>query len=68
MLYQGNKIYKGAVYQMTIQIKKCKLEDVHVLRDKSIETFQDTYSKQNKPENMLAYLDRAFPLNNWSGN
>ncbi|GEC80367.1 hypothetical protein LSP03_01100 [Lysinibacillus sphaericus] len=53
---------------MTIQIKKCKLEDVHVLREKSIETFQDTYSKQNKPENMLAYLDRAFPLNNWSGN
>lgn len=61
MLYQGNKIYKGAVYQMTIQIKKCKLEDVHVLREISIETFQDTYSKQNKPENMLAYLDRAFP-------
>ncbi|TKI62839.1 hypothetical protein FC756_18915 [Lysinibacillus mangiferihumi] len=45
---------------MTIQFKKCKLEDLHVLRDISIETFQDTYSKQNKPENMLAYLDRAF--------
>lgn len=45
---------------MTIQFKKCKLEDVHVLREISIETFQDTYSKQNKPENRLAYLDRAF--------
>lgn len=45
---------------MTIQIKKCKLEDLHVLRDISIETFHDTFSKQNSPENMQAYLDRAF--------
>ncbi|TYP73192.1 GNAT family N-acetyltransferase [Paenibacillus methanolicus] len=47
---------------MTIQIKACTLSDLHVLQDVSIETFQDTFKHQNSPENMQAYLDRAFNL------
>lgn len=45
---------------MTIKIKKCSLEDLEILQEISIETFNDTFKDQNSPENMKAYLDRAF--------
>jgi len=45
---------------MTVKITKCNLEDLQVLREISIETFNDTFSNQNSPDNMKAYLDRAF--------
>ena len=45
---------------MAIKISKCNIEDVQVLQKVSIETFNDTFSNQNSPENMKAYLDRAF--------
>ncbi|MEK5333060.1 GNAT family N-acetyltransferase [Lysinibacillus sp. FSL W8-0992] len=45
---------------MTVKITKCNLEDLHILREISIETFNDTFSNQNSPENMKAYLDSAF--------
>ncbi len=45
---------------MTIKIKKCNSEDLEVLREISIETFNDTFKEQNSPENMKAYLERAF--------
>jgi diamine N-acetyltransferase len=48
---------------MTIQIKKCTLEDLRTLQDISIETFNDTFMHQNSPENMKAYLEKAFNLN-----
>ncbi|WP_240421046.1 GNAT family N-acetyltransferase [Paenibacillus periandrae] len=45
---------------MTIKIKKCSLEDLEILQQLSIETFNDTFKDQNSPENMKAYLVRAF--------
>ncbi len=45
---------------MTIVIKKCNYEDLQILQEISIETFNDTFREQNSPENMQAYLERAF--------
>jgi len=45
---------------MTILIKKCALEDLHTLQAISYETFHDTFKDQNSPENMNAYLEKAF--------
>lgn len=41
---------------------KCSREDVQILQEISIETFNDTFKDQNSPENMQAYLERAFNL------
>jgi diamine N-acetyltransferase len=48
---------------MTINIKKCNLKDLHQLQEISYETFNETFKDQNSPENMIAYLERAFNLN-----
>ncbi len=45
---------------MTITIKKCTLEDLPNLQEISYETFDETFKHQNSPENMKAYLERAF--------
>ncbi|MCY8137588.1 GNAT family N-acetyltransferase [Bacillus inaquosorum] len=45
---------------MTINIKKCSQEDLKILQEISIETFNDTFKDQNSPENMKAYLESAF--------
>ncbi|MFD2444997.1 GNAT family N-acetyltransferase [Bacillus sp. CGMCC 1.16607] len=47
---------------MTIKIKKCTFEDLHILQEISYQTFSDTFKHQNSVENMNAYLDRAFNL------
>ncbi|MBS4196647.1 GNAT family N-acetyltransferase [Lederbergia citri] len=47
---------------MTISIKKCMFEDLHTLQEISYETFNETFKDQNSPENMKAYLERAFNL------
>ncbi|WP_166703121.1 GNAT family N-acetyltransferase [Bacillus albus] len=47
---------------MTINIKKCTLEDLHKLQEISYETFDETFKHQNSPENMNAYLEKAFNL------
>ncbi|MNO25569.1 Protease synthase and sporulation negative regulatory protein PAI 1 [compost metagenome] len=47
---------------MTITIKKCTFEDLGLLQDISVETFNETFKHQNAPENMKAYLERAFNL------
>lgn len=47
---------------MNIEIKKCTLEDLHMLQEISYETFNETFRHQNSPENMNAYLERAFNL------
>lgn len=49
--------------RMTIEIKKCTYEDLRALQAISIETFNDTFKDQNSPENMAAYLEKAFHLN-----
>ncbi|MEJ8305719.1 GNAT family N-acetyltransferase [Saccharibacillus sacchari] len=45
---------------MTTTIRKCHAQDLNVLREVGIETFNDTFAAQNKPENMRAYLEKAF--------
>lgn len=47
---------------MTIHMKKCTAEDVQILQEIGYETFNETFSHQNKPENMKAYLDSAFTI------
>ncbi|MGG0184957.1 GNAT family N-acetyltransferase [Bacillus rhizoplanae] len=47
---------------MTINIKKCTLEDSRKLQEISYETFNEAFKHQNSSENMNAYLERAFNL------
>ncbi|WP_342431780.1 GNAT family N-acetyltransferase [Neobacillus sp. FSL H8-0543] len=47
---------------MNIKIKKCTLVDSPKLQEISYETFNETFKHQNSPENMNAYLERAFNL------
>lgn len=47
---------------MTINIKKCTLEDSLELQEVSHETFNETFKHQNSSGNMNAYLERAFNL------
>jgi diamine N-acetyltransferase len=48
---------------MTINIKRCTLEDLHKLQEISNETFNETFKHQNSEENMNTYLEKAFNLN-----
>lgn len=50
------------MFTMNINIKKCTLADLHKLQEISYETFYETFKDQNSPENMQAYLERAFNL------
>lgn len=45
---------------MTVEIRACSREDLQKLQEISIETFNDTFKDQNSPDNMRAYLERAF--------
>ncbi|GLC89054.1 GNAT family N-acetyltransferase [Lysinibacillus piscis] len=45
---------------MTITMRKCQLDDVQQLKEVSITTFYETFQAQNSPENMQAYLAKAF--------
>ena len=47
---------------MTIILKKCTIEDIHTLQEISYETFNEAFKDQNSPENMKAYLEKAFNL------
>lgn len=48
---------------MSINIKKCTLEDLQLLQKISYATFYETFKDQNSADNMNAYLERAFNLN-----
>ncbi|WP_339165983.1 GNAT family N-acetyltransferase [Paenibacillus sp. FSL R5-0341] len=45
---------------MTIRIEICTVEQVCELQEISYETFNETFKAQNSPENMKAYLEKAF--------
>jgi diamine N-acetyltransferase len=45
---------------MPISIERCTLEHLTLLQEISFETFNETFKAQNSPENMKAYLERAF--------
>ncbi|WP_096200245.1 GNAT family N-acetyltransferase [Bacillus sp. FJAT-45350] len=47
---------------MTVKIKECNLEDLQILQEISVETFNDTFKEQNTAESMKAYIERAFNL------
>ena len=47
---------------MTINITKCTFNDLLKLQEISYETFNETFKHQNSPENMNAYLKKAFNL------
>jgi diamine N-acetyltransferase len=49
--------------KMKIKIKQCNLVDLHKLQEISYETFNETFRVQNSPENMNAYLEKAFNIN-----
>mgnify|MGYP005828571397 FL=1 len=49
--------------KMAISIKECTLEDLLILQKISYETFNETFKDQNSPDNMNAYMERAFNLN-----
>ncbi|WP_145148254.1 GNAT family N-acetyltransferase [Paenibacillus xylanexedens] len=45
---------------MTIRIEICTVGQVCELQEISYETFNETFKAQNSPENMKAYLEKAF--------
>lgn len=47
---------------MNIKIEPCNYEQLEQLQDISYETFDETFRHQNSPENMKAYLEKAFTL------
>ena len=47
---------------MTINIKKCTIEDLRILQEISYQTFDETFKDQNSPKNMKTYLEQAFNL------
>ncbi|WP_085507360.1 GNAT family N-acetyltransferase [Thalassobacillus devorans] len=47
---------------MEVTISKCTIDDACRLREVGYETFRETFEHQNSPENMDAYLDKAFTL------
>jgi ribosomal protein S18 acetylase RimI-like enzyme len=48
---------------MTIKITKCSSKDSYELQQIGYETFNETFKHQNTLENMNAYLESAFNLN-----
>ncbi|MCD8510098.1 MAG: GNAT family N-acetyltransferase [Bacillus sp. (in: Bacteria)] len=47
---------------MTTPIRKCTIDDLRQLQEISILTFYETFKEQNSPENMKAYLEKAFSV------
>ena len=45
---------------MNIFLQRCTEKDVDILREISVKTYFETFEKFNSPENMRAYLDKAF--------
>ena len=46
--------------KLSTKIKKCTLDDLEQLQNIAIETYNETYSHLNTPENMHDYLENAF--------
>jgi len=47
---------------MKINIKQCTHQDLEELQEISCETFYETFREQNSKENLNAYLEKAFTL------
>lgn len=47
---------------MTTMIKRCTQKKLHELQAISMATFTETFQEQNSPENLNAYLEKAYNL------
>lgn len=47
---------------MATNIRRCTVEDLQLLQEISIDTYNETYSHLHTPENINDYLDKAFNL------
>ncbi|PWT80028.1 MAG: N-acetyltransferase [Acidobacteria bacterium] len=47
-------------YRSTMNIRRAQLEDANLLAELGAETFSETFSKDNTPEDMAAYLASSF--------
>ena len=47
---------------LEVKIRKCDISDLVILRQIAYQTFDETFRHLNTPENMKAYLDKAFDL------
>ncbi|GAB2542374.1 GNAT family N-acetyltransferase [Gracilibacillus alcaliphilus] len=47
---------------MKTTIRKCTLDDLQLLQQIGTETYNETYSHLNTPENMNEYLEQAFNI------
>jgi diamine N-acetyltransferase len=47
---------------MKLTMNKCTIDDLHLLRELSYKTFNETFRDMNKPSNMKAYLEQAFDI------
>lgn len=56
------KELKERLILMTTIIKKCTQKDLHELQAISIKTFTETFQEQNSPEDLQAYLEKAYDL------
>lgn len=45
---------------MSIEVKKCTVEDLQILQKVSVETFRDTFQDQNTEEDLYNYLEKAY--------
>jgi len=45
---------------MTIEIKKCTLDDLKTLHNLSVETYTDTFGEYNTEADLNDYLDKAY--------
>lgn len=48
---------------MKLIIRKCTLDDIHILHEFSYKTYNETFRPMNTPSNMKAYLEQAFDIN-----
>jgi diamine N-acetyltransferase len=47
---------------MPFVLRKCTVDDVQLLQDISVETFNETFEAHNSAENMKDYLEKAYNL------
>lgn len=48
--------------EATINLRSCTIKDAEALVSLGIRTFRDTFDEYNSPEDMMAYINKAFTL------
>ena len=47
-------------HRATVNIRRAQLEDANLLAELGAQTFSETFTEDNTPENMVAYLASSF--------